>query len=154
MVDDQQGLIITPLQTKYITPPPNVPPDKRPSNCQVNTVPEIDEYDVDNSEGEIDVDNQSLKDPDEDYETSELLIKKPLALSMTNAWRKKFNKLLTIKVYLLETFIRININSVKDSTTNLSLLQADQTLDSLPPNHPNDKLTYLECEADQHPRCT
>ncbi|KAG5631353.1 hypothetical protein H5410_003070 [Solanum commersonii] len=47
MVDDQQSMNITPLQTQYMTPPPN----------------------------EVDVDNQSLQDPDEEDENCELLIK-------------------------------------------------------------------------------
>ncbi|KAH0734894.1 hypothetical protein KY285_010601 [Solanum tuberosum] len=76
MVDDQQGMDITPLHAHYITPPPSVPPDKSPTICQINTIPEVDEYGVDNSEDEVVVDNQSLNDPDDDDdETSELLIK-------------------------------------------------------------------------------
>ncbi|KAH0639196.1 hypothetical protein KY290_036480 [Solanum tuberosum] len=75
MVDEHLGMDITPLQTQYMNPPINVPPDDRSANCQMNTGPIIDEYAVDNSEDEPDVDNQSLKDPDEDDETSELLIR-------------------------------------------------------------------------------
>uniref|UniRef100_M1DNV2 Bifunctional endo-1,4-beta-xylanase xylA n=1 Tax=Solanum tuberosum TaxID=4113 RepID=M1DNV2_SOLTU len=75
MIDDQQGMDITPLQAQYMTPPPTVPPDKSQNICQVNTVPIIDEYAVDNSEDELDVDNHSLKDHDDDDETSELLIR-------------------------------------------------------------------------------
>uniref|UniRef100_M1DEE3 Uncharacterized protein n=1 Tax=Solanum tuberosum TaxID=4113 RepID=M1DEE3_SOLTU len=36
MVDDQLGMDITPLQTQYMKPPINIPPDKRPEYCQVN----------------------------------------------------------------------------------------------------------------------
>ncbi|KAH0684448.1 hypothetical protein KY289_022200 [Solanum tuberosum] len=75
MVDEHLGMDITPLQTQYMNPPLNVPPDKMPENCQMNRGPNIDEYAVDNSEDEFDVDNQSLNDPDEDDETSELLIR-------------------------------------------------------------------------------
>jgi len=57
MVDDQQGMDITPLHAHYITPPPSVPPDKSPTICQINTIPEVDEYGVDNSEDEVVVDN-------------------------------------------------------------------------------------------------
>ncbi|KAH0736216.1 hypothetical protein KY290_011893 [Solanum tuberosum] len=75
MVDDQLGMDITPLQTQYMNPPINVPPDERPEKCQMNKGPIIDEYAVDNSEDELDMDNQSLKDHDEEEETSELLIR-------------------------------------------------------------------------------
>ncbi|KAG5580320.1 hypothetical protein H5410_050947 [Solanum commersonii] len=75
MVDDQLGMDITPLNTQYMGSPSNVPPDKRSENCQMNRGPLTDEYAVDNSEDELDVDNQSLRDPDEDDETSELLIR-------------------------------------------------------------------------------
>ncbi|WMV32724.1 hypothetical protein MTR67_026109 [Solanum verrucosum] len=62
-------------ETQYMTPRPNVPPDKWHNTCQTNTVPVIDEYVVDNFEDEVDVDNQSLQDPDDDDETCEVLIK-------------------------------------------------------------------------------
>ncbi|KAG5580298.1 hypothetical protein H5410_050925 [Solanum commersonii] len=75
MVDDQLGMNITPLNTQYMGSPSNVPPDKRSEKCQMNRGPLTDEYAVDNSEDELDVDNQSLRDPDEDDETSELLIR-------------------------------------------------------------------------------
>ncbi|KAG5606151.1 hypothetical protein H5410_027643 [Solanum commersonii] len=75
MVDEQLSMDITPLQTQYMNPPLTVPPDSRSEKCQMNRGPIINEYVVDNSEDEPDVDNQSLKDPDEDGKTSELLIR-------------------------------------------------------------------------------
>ncbi|KAG5568616.1 hypothetical protein H5410_064367 [Solanum commersonii] len=75
MVDEQLGMDITPLQTQYMNPPPTVPPDDRSEKCQMNKSPIIEEYAIDISEDEPDVDNPSLKDPDEDNETSELLIR-------------------------------------------------------------------------------
>ncbi|KAG5606083.1 hypothetical protein H5410_027575 [Solanum commersonii] len=75
MVDEQLGMDITPLQTQYMKPPSTVPPDDRSENFQMNKGRIIDEYVVDISEDEPDEDNQSLKDPDEDDETSELLIR-------------------------------------------------------------------------------
>ncbi|KAG5580331.1 hypothetical protein H5410_050958 [Solanum commersonii] len=70
MVDDHLGMDITPLRTQYMGSPINVPPDKRPGNCQMNNDPLIDEYAVNNSEDELDVENQSLRDLDEDDETN------------------------------------------------------------------------------------
>ncbi|KAH0736057.1 hypothetical protein KY285_011764 [Solanum tuberosum] len=75
MVDEHLGMDITPLQTQYMIPPPNIPPDKRAEQCRLNKGPIFDEYAVNISEDELNVDNQSLKDPDEDDETSELLIR-------------------------------------------------------------------------------
>ncbi|KAG5588868.1 hypothetical protein H5410_039382 [Solanum commersonii] len=72
MVDDQLALDITPLNTQYMGSPINVPPDKSPENCQMNKGPSTDEYAVDNSEDEPDLDNQSLRDHDEDDETNEV----------------------------------------------------------------------------------
>ncbi|KAK4729575.1 hypothetical protein R3W88_022563 [Solanum pinnatisectum] len=74
MVDDQQGMDITPLQAQYMTPIPKSPPDKEQSNCQLNSIPIIDEYAVINSEDELDGDNQSFKEQDDEEETSEMLI--------------------------------------------------------------------------------
>ncbi|KAG5631444.1 hypothetical protein H5410_003161 [Solanum commersonii] len=62
MVDEQMGMDINPLQAQYMNTPRNVPPDKSCEECQIN-------------KGPPDGDNQSLNDPDEDDEISELLIK-------------------------------------------------------------------------------
>ncbi|TMW84133.1 hypothetical protein EJD97_025729, partial [Solanum chilense] len=74
MVNYNQGLDISPLHDKYMTPPKAEPPDKRQQLCQINTVPLIDEYAVNFAEDELDKDNHSLDDPDEDDETSDALI--------------------------------------------------------------------------------
>ncbi|KAG5585252.1 hypothetical protein H5410_045686 [Solanum commersonii] len=60
---------------QYMNIPINEPPDKRNEKCQTKKGPDIDEYVVDNSEDDLDGDNHSLKDPDEEDETSELLIR-------------------------------------------------------------------------------
>ncbi|KAK4733765.1 hypothetical protein R3W88_008026 [Solanum pinnatisectum] len=74
MVDDEQGMDITPLQAQYISPTPKNPPDTGQGNCQINSIPIIDEYAVENSEDELDRDNQSLKDQEEEEESGERLI--------------------------------------------------------------------------------
>ncbi|KAK4707016.1 hypothetical protein R3W88_033430 [Solanum pinnatisectum] len=71
MVYNQQGMDITPLQAQYMNPTKD-PPDTGQGACQTNSIPIFDEYAVDNSEDEMDEDNQSVKDPDDDDETSEM----------------------------------------------------------------------------------
>ena len=75
MINDCQGLDIIPLETRFMTPPPTEPPDRRPQLRQVNTIPLIDEYAVNISEDELDRDSQSQEDQDDENETSEALIK-------------------------------------------------------------------------------
>ena len=60
MVNDQQGLNISPLQAKYMAPPPTEPPNKRQHECQLNSVSLINEYELYNSEDEFDGDNKSI----------------------------------------------------------------------------------------------
>ena len=81
MINDSQGLDITLLHTRFMTPPPIEPPDKMHQLSQVNTTPLIDEYVVNISEDELDGDNQSQEDQDDEDETSESLIR---ALSPSN----------------------------------------------------------------------
>ncbi|KAG5580325.1 hypothetical protein H5410_050952 [Solanum commersonii] len=71
MIDDQQGMDITPLQTQYRTPTPTDPLDKVAA-CKVKSVPIIDEYEMEASEDELDMDNKSLQDQEDD---GEILIK-------------------------------------------------------------------------------
>ena len=59
MINDCQGLDIIPLETRFMTPPPTSPPDRRPQLCIVNNIPLIDEYAVNISKDELDRDNQS-----------------------------------------------------------------------------------------------
>ncbi|KAK4706949.1 hypothetical protein R3W88_033486 [Solanum pinnatisectum] len=71
----QQGEQEKNEEAQYMTPIPKTPPDKEQSNCQLNSIPIIDEYAVINSEDELDGDNQSFKEQDDEEETSELLIR-------------------------------------------------------------------------------
>ncbi|TMX01869.1 hypothetical protein EJD97_023360 [Solanum chilense] len=74
MADDNHGLDIPPLKDKHVSPPPSEPPDKRQQICNMNTMPNFDEYAVDNSEDERDGDNHSLEEVDTNDESSEALI--------------------------------------------------------------------------------
>ena len=65
-VNDNHGLDILPLQTRYLTPSSTKPPHKRQYLCQVNTIPLIDEYAVNIYEDKLDRENHSLDDPDKD----------------------------------------------------------------------------------------
>ncbi|KAK4706260.1 hypothetical protein R3W88_034185 [Solanum pinnatisectum] len=62
-------------EANYMNSTPNAPPDIGQGKCQLNSIPIIDEYAVNNSEDEMDGDTQSLKDPDDDEETSDQLIR-------------------------------------------------------------------------------
>ena len=75
MVEDNHGLDILSLQAQYMTPPKTDPPYLRQQKGKLNNVPIVDEYDVDNLEDEMDGDNHSIKEVEEDDETSEALIK-------------------------------------------------------------------------------
>ncbi|WMV45630.1 hypothetical protein MTR67_039015 [Solanum verrucosum] len=63
-----QIMDVAPLKAKYATPTPKKPPDQ-------SKVTARDEYEVDNSEDEIDADQLPINDQDEDDEISESLIK-------------------------------------------------------------------------------
>lgn len=79
MVNDHPGLDIPPLQAQYITPPPKDPSNKRQQCCQVNSTPLIYEYEVENSEDELDRDNQYITEYDD--ETSYAMIRSLNALN-------------------------------------------------------------------------
>lgn len=51
------------------------PPDKKQQGCQLNIVPNIDEYKVCNSRDELDGDNRSMNNQEDDEETCEPLIR-------------------------------------------------------------------------------
>ena len=57
LVNGNQGLEIPPFQAKDITPTLNEPPNKRNQVWQVNTTPHFDEYEVNNSEDKVDINN-------------------------------------------------------------------------------------------------
>ncbi|TMW88300.1 hypothetical protein EJD97_018740 [Solanum chilense] len=51
------------------------PPDKQYKECRLSTIPDIDEYEVCNSQDEVDGDNKSVNDQQDDDETIESLIR-------------------------------------------------------------------------------
>ncbi|KAG5631343.1 hypothetical protein H5410_003060 [Solanum commersonii] len=135
MVDEHLGMDITSLQTQYMNPLLNVPPDKMPEKCQMNKGPTIDEYVVDNSEDEVDVDNQSLNGPDEDDETSDLLIR-AFSPHPDKGLAEEIQQVANNQGISPEDFIITGSNS-KSKISTLSQL-ADQTLDCSLPDHLND----------------
>ena len=71
--DKQQSLINNPYQTRILTPPPpKAPPHKDYGKCQVNTSPLIDEYEVINSEDEVERNDQYGHEIDDDDDTSDV----------------------------------------------------------------------------------
>lgn len=75
MVSNQQGMDNPYLQTKNKKPPPRSPPDKEQIYCKVNTIPLIDEYELENFEDEVDRDNQFVQDANDVNDISEALIR-------------------------------------------------------------------------------
>ncbi|TMW83795.1 hypothetical protein EJD97_000707 [Solanum chilense] len=74
MIDDNQGLDITPLQIQYMIPHnPNKNENKQQEEKDFEHV--LDDYAVINSEDEIGSDSQSLQEDEDNDETSEALIR-------------------------------------------------------------------------------
>ncbi|KAG5586603.1 hypothetical protein H5410_047037 [Solanum commersonii] len=66
MEKEQQALDVIPLKAKYNSPTPSKPHDK----SKLQTIgPPRDEYDIENSEDEVNADNQPINVQDEDDET-------------------------------------------------------------------------------------
>ena len=75
-VDDKQQTKINSLdQIRMLTPPPRSPPDKDYGKCKLNIAPIIDEYEVINSEDEVERNYKYRHELNDDNETSDALIR-------------------------------------------------------------------------------
>ncbi|KAG5598990.1 hypothetical protein H5410_030360 [Solanum commersonii] len=89
-----------------------------------------------NSQDELDVENQSLRDLDEDDETSELLIR-AFSPQPDKSFADEVHQV-TKKQGLSPTAIHHNKFQFKYQDTNIRHRRRTQTPNFSPPNHPND----------------